>query len=36
VARSADEGYPLVKVHPDSPTGKAMAAIIAPLLALDS
>ncbi len=35
VVRSADEGFPLVKIHPDSPTGKALSAIIAPLLALD-
>jgi Mrp family chromosome partitioning ATPase len=34
VVRSGDEGYPLVKVAPDSPAGKAFEAIAAPLLEL--
>ncbi|MEF2229591.1 MAG: Mrp/NBP35 family ATP-binding protein [Pseudodesulfovibrio sp.] len=34
VTRSGDEGYPFMKVHRDTATGKALAAIIAPILAL--
>ena len=34
VTRSGDEGYPFMKVHRDSATGKALAEIIAPILAL--
>ncbi|WP_419786785.1 P-loop NTPase [Pseudodesulfovibrio sp.] len=34
VTRSGDEGYPFMKVHRDTATGKAMSDIIAPILAL--
>ncbi|MDD3311391.1 Mrp/NBP35 family ATP-binding protein [Pseudodesulfovibrio sp.] len=34
VARSGDEGYPFMKVHRDTATGKALGEIIAPILAL--
>ena len=34
VANSGDEGFPFMKVHRDSPTGKAMKEIIAPMLNL--
>lgn len=34
VAHSGDEGFPFMKVHRDTATGKAMAEIIAPMLAL--
>jgi Mrp family chromosome partitioning ATPase len=34
VADSGDEGYPFMKVHRDTATGKAMEQIIAPILAL--
>ncbi|WP_243544163.1 Mrp/NBP35 family ATP-binding protein [Pseudodesulfovibrio tunisiensis] len=34
VARSGDEGYPFMKVHKDTSTGKIFAEIIKPLLAL--
>ena len=34
VVRSGDEGYPFLKVHGDTPTGKAMRTIIEPMLAL--
>ncbi|MGL1861052.1 MAG: Mrp/NBP35 family ATP-binding protein [Pseudodesulfovibrio sp.] len=34
VAHSGDEGFPFMKVHKDSATGKAMNEIIAPLLSL--
>jgi len=35
VARSADLGYPILKVAAEGPTGRAMQQIIAPMLALD-
>ncbi|MCM0756584.1 Mrp/NBP35 family ATP-binding protein [Desulfovibrio aminophilus] len=34
VVRSGDEGYPFMKVHGDTPTGKAMRTIIEPMLNL--
>ena len=34
VTRSADEGYPLLKIHGDTPTGKAMQHVVEPMLAL--
>jgi len=34
VAHSGDEGFPFMKIHRDSATGKAMNEVIAPLLAL--
>lgn len=34
VAHSGDEGFPFLKIHRDSVTGKAMEAIIAPMLNL--
>ena len=34
VVRSGDEGYPFMKVQGDTPTGQALAKIVAPILAL--
>lgn len=35
VVRSGDEGYPFMKVQGDTPTGRAIQAIVEPILALD-
>ncbi len=34
VTRSGDEGFPFMKIHRDSATGKAMKEVIAPIIAL--
>ena len=36
VVRAGDEGYPVAKVQPDSPVGKALTKIIEPILKLDA
>jgi len=35
VVRSGDEGYPFMKVQGDTPTGQAIAKVVAPILALE-